>query len=75
MMVFLTNWDLLDLQNKVLALITTGTIRAPVVISDLGATFGKSVTTISRSSSGWVEKRMIREPGMKRDSSAELKME
>src|SRR5688500_14032632 len=41
MMVFLTNWDLLDLQNKVLRVENNGTIEHQFVISDLGATFGK----------------------------------
>ncbi len=41
MMVFLTNWDLLDLQNKVLRVNNNGTIEHQFVISDLGATFGK----------------------------------
>lgn len=41
MMVFLTNWDLLDLQNKVLRVNNNGTVEDQFVISDLGATFGK----------------------------------
>jgi hypothetical protein len=41
MMVFLTNWDLLDLQNKVLRVNKNGNIEHQFVISDLGATFGK----------------------------------
>ena len=42
MMVFLTNWDLLDLQNKVLRVTNPdGTVEHQFVISDLGATFGK----------------------------------
>jgi hypothetical protein len=41
MMVFLTNWDLLDLQNKVLQVNNNGTVEHHFVISDLGATFGK----------------------------------
>ena len=41
MMVFLTNWDLLDLQNKVLRVNDNGRIEHHFVISDLGATFGK----------------------------------
>jgi hypothetical protein len=41
MMVFLTNWDLLDLQNKVLRVNNGGTVEHHFVISDLGATFGK----------------------------------
>jgi len=40
-MVFLTNWDLLDLQNKVLRVNNNGRIEHHFVISDLGATFGK----------------------------------
>lgn len=41
MMVFLTNWDLLDLQNKVLRVNNNGTVEHHFVISDLGATLGK----------------------------------
>ena len=41
MMVFLTNWDLLDLQNKVIRVDNGGTIEHQFIISDLGATFGK----------------------------------
>lgn len=41
MMVFLTNWDLLDLQNKVLRVDNGGVIEHQFIISDLGATFGK----------------------------------
>jgi hypothetical protein len=41
MMVFLTNWDLLDLQNKVLRVDNNGTIEHHFIVSDLGATFGK----------------------------------
>ncbi|HKP69098.1 MAG TPA: hypothetical protein VJV05_07430 [Pyrinomonadaceae bacterium] len=41
MMVFLKNWDLLDLQNKVLRVDNNGSIEHQFVISDLGATFGK----------------------------------
>jgi hypothetical protein len=41
MMVFLTNWDLLDLQNKVLRVNNGGTVQHQFIISDLGATFGK----------------------------------
>lgn len=41
MMVFLTNWDLLDLQNKVLRVENSGRVEHHFVISDLGATFGK----------------------------------
>jgi len=41
MMVFLTNWDLLDLQNKVLRVDDNGRIEHHFIVSDLGATFGK----------------------------------
>src|SRR5687768_3316216 len=41
MMVFLTNWDLLDLQNKVLRVNNNGIVEHHFIISDLGATFGK----------------------------------
>lgn len=41
MMVFLTNWDLLDLQNKVIRVDNGGVIEHQFIISDLGATFGK----------------------------------
>ena len=41
MMVFFTNWDLLDMQNKVLQVTNGDTIENQYVISDLGATFGK----------------------------------
>ncbi|MFN6965298.1 MAG: hypothetical protein ACK4S4_16255, partial [Pyrinomonadaceae bacterium] len=42
MMVFFTNWDLLDLQNKVLKVRDeNGSVQHHFVISDLGATFGK----------------------------------
>jgi hypothetical protein len=41
MMVFLTNWDLLDMQNKVLQVDNGGRIEHQYIISDLGATFGK----------------------------------
>jgi hypothetical protein len=41
MMVFLTNWDLLDLQNKVLRVNNNGAVEHHFIISDLGATFGK----------------------------------
>ena len=41
MMVFLTNWDLLDMQNKVLHVKNGDTVENQYVISDLGATFGK----------------------------------
>ena len=41
MMVFLTNWDLLDLQNKVIRVDNDGMIEHQFIISDLGATFGK----------------------------------
>jgi hypothetical protein len=41
MMVFFTNWDLLDLQNKVIRVNNDGQVEDWYVISDLGATFGK----------------------------------
>ncbi len=41
MMVFLTNWDLLDLQNKVIRVNNNGTVEHHFIVSDLGATFGK----------------------------------
>ena len=41
MMVFLTNWDLLDLQNKVIRVKNGDRIEHHYIISDLGATFGK----------------------------------
>lgn len=41
MMVFMTNWDLLDLQNKVLKVQRKNGSELQYIISDLGATFGK----------------------------------
>jgi hypothetical protein len=41
MMVFFTNWDLLDLQNKVLQVRDEDGVEHQYIISDLGATFGK----------------------------------
>lgn len=41
MMVFLKNWDVLDLQNKVLKVQTENGTEFHYIISDLGATFGK----------------------------------
>jgi hypothetical protein len=41
MMVFLTNWDLLDLQNKVLRVNNNGRVEHQYIVSDLGATYGK----------------------------------
>ena len=41
MMVFMTNWDLLDLQNKVLRVDDGGRVEHQFVVSDLGATYGK----------------------------------
>ena len=41
MMVFFTNWDLLDMQNKVLQVNNNGETEYQYIISDLGATFGK----------------------------------
>ena len=40
-MVFFTNWDLLDLQNKVVRVSDNGEVEHQYIISDLGATFGK----------------------------------
>lgn len=41
MMVFMNNWDVLDLQNKVLAVKTRSGFEHQYVVSDLGSTFGK----------------------------------
>jgi hypothetical protein len=41
MMVFFLNWDLLDMQNKVLRVSNEGSVEHDYIISDLGATFGK----------------------------------
>lgn len=41
MMVFFTNWDLLDLQNKVVRVQDGGEAEHHYIVSDLGATFGK----------------------------------
>ncbi len=41
MMVFFTNWDLLDMQNKILREQTGKGIELQYIISDLGATFGR----------------------------------
>ena len=41
MMVFFTNWDLLDMQNKVVRVSDNGDVEHQYIISDLGATFGK----------------------------------
>ena len=41
MMAFLTNWDLLDLQNQVLRVENNGRVEHQFIISDLGATYGK----------------------------------
>lgn len=41
MMVFMTNWDLLDMQNKVLHIKDKKGGELDYVISDLGATFGR----------------------------------
>ena len=41
MMVFFLNWDLLDMQNKVLSVSNGGSVEHDYIISDLGATFGK----------------------------------
>ena len=40
-MAFLTNWDLLDLQNQVLRVENNGRVEHQFIISDLGATYGK----------------------------------
>lgn len=41
MMVFFTNWDLLDMQNKVVRVTTDSGVEDDYIISDLGATFGR----------------------------------
>ena len=41
MMVFFTNWDLLDMQNKVVRVRTDYGVEDQYIISDLGATFGR----------------------------------
>lgn len=41
MMVFFTNWDLLDMQNKILRVTTPNGVEDRYIISDLGATFGR----------------------------------
>jgi hypothetical protein len=41
MMVFMTNWDLLDMQNKVLRVKDGDDTELEYIISDLGATFGR----------------------------------
>ena len=41
MMVFMTNWDLLDMQNKILSVKNDDGNELQYVISDLGATFGR----------------------------------
>lgn len=41
MMVFMTNWDLLDMQNKVLRVDEGSRTEHHYIISDLGATFGR----------------------------------
>lgn len=41
MMVFFENWDVLDLQNKIVAVDTPNGKELHYIISDLGATFGK----------------------------------
>ena len=41
MMVFFTNWDLLDMQNKVVRVKTDNGVEDEYIISDLGATFGR----------------------------------
>ncbi len=49
LMALLNNWDLKDSNNKVLQVSTDGRIERHYVISDLGATFGKTGGFISRS--------------------------
>lgn len=41
MMVFFLNWDLLDMQNKVIRVKNGDVVEHDYIISDLGATFGK----------------------------------
>jgi hypothetical protein len=41
MMVFLNNWDIVDVQNKMLLVDRGGRKQLQYIISDLGATFGK----------------------------------
>lgn len=41
MMVFLNNWDVLDLQNKVLQVDTRNRKELHYIVSDLGSTFGR----------------------------------
>jgi len=41
MMVFLNNWDIVDVQNKMLLVETKNSKELQYIISDLGATFGK----------------------------------
>jgi len=41
MMVFFTNWDIVDVQNKILAVDGASGKELHYIISDLGATFGK----------------------------------
>lgn len=41
MMVFFENWDVLDLQNKIVAVDTPNGKELHYIVSDLGATFGK----------------------------------
>lgn len=40
MMVFVTNWDVLDIQNDILEVTTGGKRENHFIVSDLGATFG-----------------------------------
>lgn len=49
MMVFLENWDIKDDNNKILRVKQKGTDELDYIISDLGATFGKTGGIISRS--------------------------
>jgi hypothetical protein len=41
MQVFMTNWDIVDVQNKVLQVEDGGAAELQYIISDLGSTFGK----------------------------------
>ena len=41
MQVFMTNWDLLDMQNEILKVDTPNGVEYHYIISDLGRTFGK----------------------------------
>lgn len=41
MMVFMTNWDVLDIQNDILEVTTADNKENQFIVSDLGATFGR----------------------------------